>query len=163
MNNPYKVLGVKASSNAQQVRDKYLKLAKRFHPDTSNLDENISAKKMIEINDAYINIKNSYQFNTVLTRPKGRLTKDEIDELIKRFSSGQSICKIGRDMKRRQRTIVQHLIRAGLMKEEIIFQAEKKILKENWILVFPLLIILMVVFPILSIIYIYYLFIRKIL
>ena len=44
MNNPYKVLGVKALSNAQQVRDKYLKLAKRFHTDISNLDENILQK-----------------------------------------------------------------------------------------------------------------------
>ena len=85
---------------------------------------------MMEINDAYINIKKLYQFCTVLTRPKGRLTKDEIDELIKRFISGQSICKIGRDMKRRQRTIIQHLIRAGLIKEEIIFQAEKNIKRE---------------------------------
>ena len=97
MSNPYKILGVPFSSNAQQVRAKYLNLAKRFHPDISDLDVNISAKKMIEINDAYAKIKNYFQFNTVLTRPKGRFTKDEIDELIKRFTSGQSLYKIGRD------------------------------------------------------------------
>ena len=160
MSNPYKILGVPFSSNAQQVRAKYLNLAKRFHPDISDLDVNISAKKMIEINDAYAKIKNYFQFNTVLTRPKGRFTKDEIDELIKRFTSGQSLYKIGRDMKRRQRSIVKHLIRAGLIEEEIIVQAEKKIFKENWILAFSILIMLMVVSPILSIVYISYLFLR---
>lgn len=53
--------------------------------------------------------------------PKGRFTKNEIDELIERFIEGQSINKIGRDMKRKQRSIKKHLIDAGLMDVEVFY------------------------------------------
>ena len=74
---------------------------------------------MKEINNAYNVIKLSISRGVLAFRPKGRFTREEIKELIQRFSEGQSLYKIGRDMKRKQRSIKKHLISAGLMEEEI--------------------------------------------
>ena len=48
----------------------------------------------------------------------GRFTKAEILEAEERFKLGQSLCKIGRDMKRSQTSIRGHLINLGLMEYE---------------------------------------------
>ena len=74
---------------------------------------------MKEINNAYSLIKLSISRGVLAFRPKGRFTKEEIKELIQRFNEGQSLYKIGRDMKRKQKSIKRHLILAGLMEEEI--------------------------------------------
>ena len=48
----------------------------------------------------------------------GRFTKAEILEAEERFNSGQSLYKMGRDMKRSQASIRGHLINLGLMQYE---------------------------------------------
>ncbi len=48
----------------------------------------------------------------------GRFTKAEILEAEERFNLGQSLYKIGRDMKRSQASIRGHLINLGLMEYE---------------------------------------------
>ena len=48
----------------------------------------------------------------------GRFTKAEILEAEERFNLGQSLYKIGRDMKRSQASIRAHLINLGLMEYE---------------------------------------------
>jgi len=53
-------------------------------------------------------------------RKLGRFTKAEILEAEARFHDGQSIYKIGRDMKRKQRPIKLHLINLGLMDEGLL-------------------------------------------
>ena len=50
-------------------------------------------------------------------RKLGRLTKAEILEAEARFLEGQSIYKIGRAMRRKQRPIKLHLINLGLLEE----------------------------------------------
>ena len=119
MNNPYKIFGISRTADQDLARNRYIQLAKQYHPDTSNFNRKKSEAKMKEINNAYSLIKLSISRGVVAFRPKGRFTKEEIKELIQRFSEGQSLYKIGRDMKRKQRSIKKHLISAGLMEEEI--------------------------------------------
>ena len=118
MNDPYKTLGVKRTSNVSLVRNKYIQLAKKYHPDTSNSSLQSSEDKMKQINNAYDLIKSSISRGVAAFRPRGRFTKKEINELIERYIEGQSLYKIGRDMKRKQRSIRRHLENAGLMEDE---------------------------------------------
>ena len=126
MNNPYETLGVKRTSNASIVRNKYIQLAKKYHPDTSDFSLQFSEDKMKQINNAYDLIKSSISRvkagfrprDKAEFRPRGRFTKKEINELIERYIEGQSLYKIGRDMKRKQRSIRRHLENAGLMEDE---------------------------------------------
>lgn len=53
-------------------------------------------------------------------RKKGRFTKVEILELESRFKNGQSIYKIGREMKRKQWPIKLHLADLGLIESDLI-------------------------------------------
>ena len=119
MNNPYKIFGISRTADQSIARNRYIQLAKQYHPDTSKFNVKYSEAKMKEINNAYNVIKLSISRGVLAFRPKGRFTKEEIRELIQRFSEGQSLYKIGRDMKRKQRSIKKHLISAGLMEEEI--------------------------------------------
>ena len=118
MNDPYKTLGVKRTSNVSLVRNKYIQLAKKYHPDTSNSSLQSSEDKMKQINNAYDLIKSSISRGVAAFRPRGRFTKKEINELIERYIEGQTLYKIGRDMKRKQRSIRRHLENAGLMENE---------------------------------------------
>ena len=119
MNNPYKIFGISRTADQDLARNRYIQLAKQYHPDTSKFNRKKSEAKMKEINNAYSLIKLSISRGVLAFRPKGRFTKEEIKELIQRFNEGQSLYKIGRDMKRKQRSIKKHLISAGLMEEEI--------------------------------------------
>ena len=119
MNNPYKIFGISRTANQSIARNRYIQLAKQYHPDTSKFNTKNSEAKMKEINNAYSLIKLSISRGVLAFRPKGRFTKEEIKELIQRFNEGQSLYKIGRDMKRKQKSIKRHLILAGLMEEEI--------------------------------------------
>ena len=126
MNNPYKILGISRSANLNIARNKYIKLSKQFHPDVSKYNLEVSENKMKEVNSAYSLIKSSIARGVIAYRPRGRFTKEEIDELIQRFNEGQSLYKIGRDMKRKQRSVKRHLINAGLMEEEIFYDTYTK-------------------------------------
>ena len=126
MNNPYKILGISKSANLNIARNKYIKLSKQFHPDVSKYNLEVSENKMKEVNSAFSLIKNSIARGVIAYRPRGRFTKEEIHELIQRFNEGQSLYKIGRDMKRKQRSVKRHLINAGLMEEEIFYDTYTK-------------------------------------
>lgn len=56
MKDPYEVLGVPRNASEEEVTKAYRKLAKQYHPDLNPGDE-IAAKKMSEINEAYDRIK----------------------------------------------------------------------------------------------------------
>ena len=131
MKNPHKILGIRKSSDISAARSKYINLAKKYHPDVTKLNLQVSETKMKEINDAFYLVKKTISRGVVLHRPKGRFTKSEIEELIERFIEGQSINKIGRDMKRKQRSIKKHLIDAGLMREEVFYDEPMKTASPN--------------------------------
>ena len=121
MNDPYKIFGISRTADQNITRNRYIQLAKQYHPDISKFDVKNSEAKMKEINNAYRLIKLSISRGVLAFRPKGRFTKEEIKELIQRFNEGQSLYKIGRGMKRKQRSIKRHLILAGLMEEEMYY------------------------------------------
>ncbi len=160
MSNPYKVLNIPANSSINVARQKYLKMAKKYHPDSTQYNSETALHKMQEINDAFQKIKVSVSDTIVSIRPKGRFTKIEIDEIVRRFNAGQSLYKIGRDMKRRQKSIVRHLIRLGLM-EELIYEEEKELFLDNWYFDFSFLTVLMIVWPEAAIIFIYFIFMKS--
>ena len=55
-------------------------------------------------------------------RKLGRFTKAEILEAAARFVEGQSIYKIGREMRRKQRPIKLHLINLGLIDKSTLYK-----------------------------------------
>mgnify|MGYP003955316643 CR=1 FL=1 len=168
MSNPYKVLNIPANASINVARQKYLKMAKKYHPDTTEYNNEIALSKIQEINEAYSKIKETISYSIVLIRPKGRFTKNEIEEIIRRFNSGQSLYKIGRDMKRRQKSIVKHLVRLGLM-EEPVYEEEKKwlfdkVFIESWFFDFSVLTLLFIFWPfwhVASIIFLYFVWMKS--
>ncbi|MFI3207066.1 MAG: J domain-containing protein [Clostridia bacterium] len=55
MTDPYKVLGVSASSTDEEIKDAYRTLAKKYHPDqySGSPIADLASEKMKEINEAY--------------------------------------------------------------------------------------------------------------
>ena len=93
---------------------------------------------------------------------KGRFTPEEIDELARRYEDGQSMAKISREIQRTEESIKKHLVRLGIFRP-------RKIIKHNYIndernfvskylkirltflfFILPIVIILMVIFPLLN-------------
>ena len=62
----------------------------------------------------------------------GRFTKAEIFEAESRFVEGQSVYKIGREMRRKQRPIKLHLINLGLMDENELGEVNIEFKDESW-------------------------------
>lgn len=61
MRDPYEVLGVDRSASDDEIKRAYRRLAKKYHPDANPGDE-VAAKKMQEVNDAYDRIKNPEKY-----------------------------------------------------------------------------------------------------
>ena len=160
MKNPYRILNIPASASIDVARQRYHQIAKKYHPDTTRYNSETALDKMQEINEAFQKIKSSVSDTIVSIRPKGRFTKNEKEEIVRRFNAGQSLYKIGRDMKRRQKSIVRHLIRLGLM-EEPIYEEEKEFFLDNWYFDFSFLTVLMIVWPEAAIIFIYFIFMKS--
>ena len=161
MKNPYRILNIPASASIDVARQRYHQIAKKYHPDTTRYNSETALDKMQEINEAFQKIKASVSDAIVSIRPKGRFTKNEKEEIVRRFNAGQSLYKIGRDMKRRQKSIVRHLIRLGLM-EEPIYEEEKELFLVNWYFDFSVLTLLMIVWPEAAIIFIYFIFLKSV-
>ena len=157
MNNPYKTLGLSRTANLDIARSKYIQLSKKFHPDISKYSPQISEKKMKQINSAYSLIKTSITRGIISYRPKGRFTKEEIDELILRFKEGQSLYKIGRGMKRKQKSIKMHLIKAGLLEDKFTYDIykDREYVTKSWFydkfVLIALISVVMIVEPIFNI------------
>ena len=94
----------------------------------------------------------------------GRFTKAEILEAEERFNLGQSLYKIGRNMKRSQASIKGHLINLGLLEYEPIeiYQEESWPLKSslNWIDLLVLS-LLFIVLPSTGLIYISFMMLKS--
>lgn len=61
MRDPYEVLGVDRNASDDEIKRAYRKLAKKYHPDANPGDE-VAARKMQEVNDAYDRIKNPEKY-----------------------------------------------------------------------------------------------------
>ncbi len=63
MQDPYAVLGLSPDASDEDVKRAYRKLAKKYHPDVNPGDE-MAARKMNEVNEAYDRIKNPTSYQT---------------------------------------------------------------------------------------------------
>ena len=50
MSNPYKVLNIPANASINVAKQKYFKMAKKYHPDTTVHNNEIALSKIQEIN-----------------------------------------------------------------------------------------------------------------
>ncbi|CAI9741781.1 Hypothetical predicted protein [Octopus vulgaris] len=78
----YNILNVSHESSAEEVREAYIRLAKKFHPDSGS--ENANPQKFAQIQDAYYSIMRNLQQNPV-SKPEIPL-EDEDREKIERLS-----------------------------------------------------------------------------
>lgn len=60
---PYEVIGVKRDANLDQIKKTYRELARKLHPDKSNLDEGEAERKFIELNKAFNILKDPEKRN----------------------------------------------------------------------------------------------------
>lgn len=66
---PYSVLGVSPDASAEEIKNAYRRLAKRYHPDL-NPNDAVAAQRMNEINEAYDQIRNpSHTRSSTYTDP----------------------------------------------------------------------------------------------
>lgn len=72
----YKILGLERSASAEDIRNAYLRLSKKFHPDKNPGDEK-SLKHFLEVSEAYrvlgdldSRLKYSIQLNKRIKLPK---------------------------------------------------------------------------------------------
>ena len=88
----------------------------------------------------------------------GRFTKVEIVELASRYTAGQSLYKIGREMRRSQSSVRGHLINLGLMKDKPVVaysnSHSKTFILKPLNFDFIILSFLLIVLPSLGIIYV---------
>ena len=89
---------------------------RKFDIQTKRMKSTEASVKIYPMTANYI----SKIFTKKTKRPKGRFTKEEINEVMYRFRAGQTVYKICRDMKRRQVSIRRHLMSAGLIPFEIL-------------------------------------------
>lgn len=54
---PYETIGVRKDASLEQIKKAYRELAKRLHPDSSNLDEDEASRRFIELNKAFSILK----------------------------------------------------------------------------------------------------------
>ena len=93
---------------------------------------------------------------------KGRFTPEEIDELARRYKGGQSMAKISREILRTEDSIKKHLVRLGIFKPRKINKNNDikdnqsfvskylKIRLSFLFIILPIIIALMIVFPLLN-------------
>ena len=63
MRDPYQVLGVSPDASDEEIKRAYRRLAKQYHPDANPGDE-VAARRMQEVNEAYDRIKNPEKYRT---------------------------------------------------------------------------------------------------
>ena len=82
LNEHYKVLGVSKTSSDKDIKNAYLKLAKKFHPDANKSDPNAKIKFQ-EISEAYECISNVANRNELIEfTPSYHLSQRQLFEIL---------------------------------------------------------------------------------
>ncbi len=95
-------------------------------------------------------------------RKLNKFTKEEINELVRRYKDGQSMAKISREIYRTEESIKKHLVRLGIFRPRKIkvnnaindgqsFVSKYLKIKFSFlIIILPIIVALMVIFPLLN-------------
>ena len=95
-------------------------------------------------------------------KSKGKLTDKEINEIASRYTQGQSLAKISRELLRSEETVKKYLINLGIFrprkitKNNDVYDGQNfisKYLKLRWgyfVIALPIILTLMIVFPLLN-------------
>lgn len=94
MEDYYKILGVKKNATEEEIRARWIKLTKRYHPDRG--EPNASDEKIKKINEAYQVLKDeSTRFDYDFKRRLGKSTTKKRDEGEGKFPTKKILVPIG--------------------------------------------------------------------
>lgn len=122
--NYYDILGVSKDASAEEIKKAYLKLAKKYHPDTSKEDN--AEEMMAKINEAYDVLSDErkrakYDLDLAKgTVESSYVSEEEYEETMKNYSE--------KERKVAERLAVKQAILDELEKEELILDAKKDII-----------------------------------
>ena len=95
-------------------------------------------------------------------KSKGKLTDKEINEIANRYKEGQSLAKISRELSRTEETVKKYLINLGIFRPRKISKTTDAVDDQSFIskylkiklsfllIILPIIITLMVIFPLLN-------------
>lgn len=95
-------------------------------------------------------------------KSKGKLTGKEINEIVNRYKEGQSLAKISRELSRTEETVKKYLINLGIFRPRKISKTTDAVDDQSFIskylkiklsfllIILPIIITLMVIFPLLN-------------
>lgn len=122
--NYYDILGVSKDASAEEIKKAYLKLAKKYHPDTSKKDN--AEEMMAKINEAYDVLSDErkrakYDLDLAKgTVESSYVSEEEYEETVKNYSE--------KERKVAERLAVKQAILDELEKEKLILDAKKDII-----------------------------------
>ena len=122
--NYYDILGVSKDASAEEIKKAYLKLAKKYHPDTSKEDN--AEEMMAKINEAYDVLSDErkrakYDLDLAKgTVESSYVSEEEYEEIVKNYSE--------KERKVAERLAVKQAILDELEKEKLILDAKKDII-----------------------------------
>ena len=122
--NYYDILGVSKDASAEEIKKAYLKLAKKYHPDTSKEDN--AEEMMAKINEAYDVLSDErkrakYDLDLAKgTVESSYVSEEEYEETVKNYSE--------KERKVAERLAVKQAILDELEKEKLILDAKKDII-----------------------------------
>ena len=122
--NYYDILGVSKDASAEEIKKAYLKLAKKYHPDTSKEDN--AEEMMAKINEAYDVLSDErkrakYDLNLAKgTVESSYVSEEEYEKTVKNYSE--------KERKVAERLAVKQAILDELEKEKLILDAKKDII-----------------------------------
>ena len=87
MKNFYEVLNIKQSATSSDIKSAYLKLIKKYHPDTYAGDKNFAKEQTELITEAYATLKDDEKgklYDLTLTKKESKTSKVNVENFMKK-------------------------------------------------------------------------------
>ena len=87
MKNFYEVLNIKQSATSSDIKSAYLKLIKKYHPDTYAGDKNFAKEQTELITEAYATLKDEEKrkiYDLTLTKKESKTSKVNVENFMKK-------------------------------------------------------------------------------